>query len=140
MLTDTKIRSAKPREKPYKLADDRGLTLLVEKSGACWWRFRYRWQGREKMLGLGTYPDVSLAVARERRDSARRQVAQSIDPSAHRKAERAALSNSFEAVALEWLAAGCPGGRGKGLEAGTVEQLRHRLKTYVFPYIVHAPL
>ena len=109
MLSDTKIRSAKPREKAYKLADDRGLTLLIQRSGARWWRFQYRWQSREKMLSLGTYPDVSRADARERRDTARRQLAQGIDPSAHRKAERAALSDSFEAVALEWLAAGCPG-------------------------------
>jgi integrase len=140
MLTNTKIRSAKPREKAYKLADDRGLTLLVQPGGARWWRFRYRWQGREKMLSLGIYPDVPLADARERRDEARRLLAQGIDPSAHRKAERAALSDSFEAVALEWLAAGCPGGRGKEIEAGTVEQLRHRLNTYVFPYIGNWPV
>jgi len=56
MLADAKIRSAKPRQKPYKLADDRGLTLLVQRSGARWWRFTYRWQGREKMLSLGTLP------------------------------------------------------------------------------------
>jgi integrase len=140
MLTDTKIRGAKARERPYKLADERGLTLLIQPSGARWWRFRSRWQGREKMLSFGTYPDVSLAEARDRRDDARRQIGQGIDPSAHRKAERAALADSFEAVALEWFSAGCPGGRGQGVEVGTIEQLQHRLKTYVFPYVGNWPI
>ena len=102
-LTDTAIRSAKPRGRPYKLFDSRGLYLAVQPSGARWWRFKFRLQGREKLLSLGVYDDVSLAKARGRRDQARRLVADGIDPSAARKAERAARGTTFESVALEWL-------------------------------------
>lgn len=107
-LTDTAIRTAKPEAKAKKLADERGLFLLVTPSGGKWWRFKYRFDGKEKLLSLGTYPDVSLKSARERRDDARRLLADGINPGEHRKAtktmraERAA--NSFEVVAREWFA------------------------------------
>lgn len=66
MLTGAKVRASKPREKPYKLTDERGLMLVsVQPNGARWWRLRYRYNGREKMISLGTYPDTSLAIARE---------------------------------------------------------------------------
>jgi integrase len=103
-LSDVAIRAAKPREKAYKLTDGDGLTLIVNPNGAKWWRFRYRFAGREKMLSLGTYPEVSVKMARERRDSARKLVAEGIDPSAKRRAEKVAQSDSFEAVAREWFA------------------------------------
>jgi integrase len=107
-LTDTAIRNAKPTAKPQKLFDDRGLFLLVTPSGGKWWRFKYRFDGKEKLLSVGVYPDVSLAKARERREDARKLIADNIDPGANRKAaksvrvERAA--NSFEVVAREWFA------------------------------------
>lgn len=66
-LTDTAVRNAKPREKPYKLGDSLGLFLLVQPSGGKLWRMKYRIDGREKKLGIGTYPEVGLAEARERR-------------------------------------------------------------------------
>lgn len=107
MLTDTLVRKTKAPVKPKKLADERGLYLLLTPSGGKWWRFKYRFAGKEKLLSLGIYPDVSLAKAREARDEARRQVADGTDPSAARqqdkreKAESAA--NDFETLAREWL-------------------------------------
>lgn len=105
-LTDTAIRQAKPQEKPFKLADERGLFLLVQPAGSKLWRFKYRWQGKEKLLALGRYPDVSLASARKLRDAARERLAAGEDPSAARKATRqaakVAADNTFEATARAW--------------------------------------
>ncbi|MCX7153059.1 MAG: Arm DNA-binding domain-containing protein, partial [Proteobacteria bacterium] len=70
-LSDTAVRNAKPGEKPAKMFDERGLFLIVTPAGGKWWRFRYSFDGKEKLLSLGTYPDVSLASARQRRDQAR---------------------------------------------------------------------
>ena len=80
-LTDTAIRNAKPREKPYKLADGGGLFLQVYPGGGKLWRQKYRVDGREKKLSLGAYPEISLAEARRRRESAREQMAMGRDPS-----------------------------------------------------------
>lgn len=105
-LTDIAIRTAKPGAKPQKLFDERGLFLIVTPTGGKWWRLKYRFEGKEKLLSLGTYPDVSLKDARERRDAARRLLSDDIDPSLNRKAHKAsrvlAASNSFEVVAREW--------------------------------------
>ncbi len=70
-ITDTAIRNAEPKEKPYSLADERGLSILIQPAGGKWWRFRYRFDGKAKMLSFGIYPDVGLADARERREAAR---------------------------------------------------------------------
>ena len=104
MLTPSAVSNAKPAEKPYKLADGRGLHLAVQPSGAKWWRWRYRRPGmhKENTLSLGTYPDVSLRKARERRDDARKLLADGIDPRERRRAEAKAARDSFEAVAREW--------------------------------------
>jgi hypothetical protein len=105
-LTDPAIRNAKPRDAVYNLPDGGGLGLEVQPSGAKWWRLRYRFGGKEKMLSLGTHPEVSLKDARERRDNARKDIAAGIDPGAKRKAEKetrtALAANTFEAVAREW--------------------------------------
>ena len=107
-LTDVAIRKAKPGEKPLKLSDERGLYLEIAPKGGKWWRFKYRFEGKEKRLSLGVYPDVSLKDARERRDAARKLVADGVDPSANRKAQKAAkvdrTENSFEVVTREWFA------------------------------------
>ena len=71
MLTDKAIQAAKPKARPYKLADGEGLTLLVKPTGSKLWRFRYRHEGREKMLGFGSYPDTSAKRARDKRDQAK---------------------------------------------------------------------
>jgi integrase len=102
-LSEARVRASKPAVKPYKIFDERGLFLLVAPSGGRLWRFRYRFGGAEKLLALGSYPDVPLKRAREKRDEARRLVADGIDPSAKRQAEKAAQVDSFQAVALEWL-------------------------------------
>ena len=105
-LTDTAIRNAKPAPKQYKMTDGSGLFLLVTPKGGKWWRFKYRFGGKEKQLSLGTYPDVSLKDARGRRDEARKLVGNGVDPSEVRKAQKAsdAGAESFEAVAREWMA------------------------------------
>ena len=113
-LHESRIRAAKPTEKPYKLFDERGLFLLVTAAGGRLWRFRYRLGGVEKLLTLGAYPDVPLKRAREKRDDARKLVAEGIDPSAKRQAERSAAANTFVAVADEWLMT-----KKRSLSAGT---------------------
>lgn len=107
-LSDTAIRNAKPSSKPTKLFDERGLFLIVTPSGSKWWRFRYKFDGKEKLLSLGVYPDIGLKLARERREAARKLVAEGVDPSENRKAMKSAradrAANSFEVVTREWFA------------------------------------
>jgi len=134
MLTDTKIRSAKSRDKPYKIFDGGGLHIVVNPNGSKWWRLKYRFDGREKSLSLGVYDDTSLKVARTKRTEAHQLLDDGIDPSEQRRVERSAKVDTFESVALEWLDLAGKAKRG-GLRPGTIEQLRHRLKTYAFPYI-----
>ena len=88
-LTNTAIRNAKPGDKAKRMFDGRGLYLEVSPRGGKWWRLKYRFAGKEKRLSLGVYPDVSLK-SRERRDEARRLLANEVDPSEHRKAIKAA--------------------------------------------------
>lgn len=107
-LTHTAIRHAKPSEKSYRLYDGAGLYLEISPAGGKWWRFKYRFAGKEKRLSLGVWPEVSLGEARERREAARRQVANGIDPSAARQASKHAPGDSFEAVAREWYAKRVP--------------------------------
>ena len=106
-LTDTAIRKAKPRSKPYKMFDAGGLFLLVTPSGGKWWRFKYHFAGKEKLLSLGTYPDIPLKEARDRRDHERKKLADKIDPAVNRLAVKMAWSdnqaNSFEVIAREWI-------------------------------------
>src|SRR4029077_2815289 len=87
-LTDTAIRSAKPKEKTSKLFDSGGLYLEVNPAGGKWWRWKYRFAGKEKRLSFGVYPDVTLKAAREKRDACRQQLAAGIDPGEARKAEK----------------------------------------------------
>ena len=106
-LKDTAIRTAKPADKAWKLTDERGLYLLVQPSGVKLWRMNYRFEGKQKTLSFGTYPDTGLKLARDRRDDARKQLAEGIDPGAVRKNEkqerRTAQGNTFELVAREWM-------------------------------------
>lgn len=108
-LTDTRIRSLKPKERAYKLSDGAGLHLEVRPTGARLWRFRYRLAGKENMFAIGAYPEVSLAEAREARDTARKQVRSGVHPAHQRKSDRIKAAyenaNTFEAVAREWLKA-----------------------------------
>ena len=103
MLSDTELRRLKPAEKSYKRADERGLYVLVNPDGSKWWRFKYRYDAREKLLSVGTYPDTSLKLAREKRDDARRLLAADIDASAKRQAEKLSRADTFGAIGREWL-------------------------------------
>lgn len=138
-LTDTAIRNAKPGTKPVKMFDESGLFLLVAPSGGKWWRFKYRFGGKEKLLSLGTYPEVSLKEARDKRDEARKQVATGIDPGEHRKAHKAAKAertgNSFEIVAREWFAKYSP-----NWVASHSDKIIRRLERDVFPWIGGRPI
>lgn len=106
-LTNIEVRNVKRSEKTTKLFDERGLYLEISPSGGRWWRWKYRFNGKEKRLSLGVYPDVSLKQARERRDDHRKMLANNIDPSENRKAAKAShasrSANSFEIVAREWM-------------------------------------
>jgi hypothetical protein len=106
-LSDTRIRNAKPSEKPYKLADGGGLYLEIKPTGVKLWRYRYRIAGRENVFAISAYPAVSLSDARQARDTARKLVKQGIHPAHQRKAERIRRehegANTFEAIAREWL-------------------------------------
>jgi integrase len=108
MLNQFTITKAKPRETPYKLADGDGLHLLVHPGGSRLWRFRYRFGGKENMLALGSFPEVTLASARSKRDDARKLLADGIDPSLKRKTDKLAAAaitgNTFGAVAAEHIA------------------------------------
>ena len=87
MITDAKLKSAKGRDKPYKLHDDKGLFLIVRPNGNKWWRFKYRFEDRAKEISLGVYPEVKLKQARDLRNEYREDVADKIEPSAKRQAE-----------------------------------------------------
>lgn len=138
-LKDVAIRTAKRREKPYKLADGGGLFLLVNPNGSKLWRLKYRVAGKEKLLAIGIYPDVPLADAREARDHARRLLAAGSDPAAHRKAGKVqakdAAANSFEVVAREWLAM-----KADELAPVTFNKARWMLEAFAFPHIGAKPL
>lgn len=105
-LTETKVKTLKSEAKAYKSADGGGLYLLVNPGGSKLWRLKYRINGVEKVLAIGAYPDISIKLAREQRDAARRLIAQGLDPMAQRKAEkvadRIAKENSFESIARVW--------------------------------------
>lgn len=146
-LTDTAIRNAKPGKtpkgkataKPYKMGDAGGLYLEVAPTGAKYWRFKYRIGGKQKRLSMGVYPDVPLAKARERRDEARKLLADGIDPSEHRKATKTAradrAANSFEVVAREWY-----GKLGPTWNAAHGDRIIRRLERDVFPWIGGRPV
>jgi len=138
-LTDTAIRNAKPVQKAKKLFDGGGLYLEVAPSGGKWWRLKYRFGGKEKRLSLGVYPDVSLKDARERRDTARKLLANEIDPSENRKAKKAATvegaANSFEVVAREWFAKRSP-----NWSASHTDRIIRRLEQDIFPWIGGKPI
>lgn len=106
-LTDTKVRSAKPEEKEYSLVDGDGMSLLVKPSGSKYWRFRFRFGGKQHLMAFGVYPEISLASARQKREEARKLVAAGVDPREHKRAvkeEQAKEIITFEKVAREWLA------------------------------------
>jgi integrase len=136
-LTDVAVRSAKPREKMFKLSDSGGLYLQVTTTGGKRWRWKYRVAGTEKCLSFGTYPDVPLKAAREKRDAARQQLAAGVDPGAARRAEKLAQAGaeSFEAVAREWHAKFSP-----NWETSSSKRILSRFERDVFPWLGKRPI
>lgn len=132
MLTDTSIKNAKPKEKPYKLADGGGLYLLVTPNGSRLWRLKYRVGGIEKLLSFGSYPQVSLKEARDKAFEAKQGLSSGIDPSQAKKAQKASASgaDSFEAVAREWF-----GKFSTGWAPGHAERVIRLLERDVFPWL-----
>jgi integrase len=127
-LTDTAVRSAKPKEKPYKVTDAQGLYLLVNPKGSKLWRVKYRMNGVERKLSLGSYPEITLAEARAARDAARKQLAHAVDPNIAKRQARieasVRASNSFASVAEDLIEK-----KGKeGLAQATLEKQRWLLK------------
>jgi len=138
-LTAVGIRNAAPTDKPFKLSDGGGMFLLVMPNGARYWRVKFRHAGKEKVLALGVYPEVTLAEARQRRDTARGAIRDGRDPSADRRSERlqAKLSadNTFEAIAREWLES-----QKKKLAVATYDKAVAMLEGNVFPWLGARPI
>lgn len=104
-LTDTKVRSAKPEAKEYSLVDGDGMFLLIHPNGSKYWRFRFRFGGKQHLMAFGVYPETSLADARHKREAARKLVAAGIDPREQKRAVKEELAKevfTFEVVAREW--------------------------------------
>jgi len=139
MLTDTRVRTAKPQAKLYKLSDERGLHLSVYPSGSKLWQMRYRIEGIERTASLGKYPEVTLAEAREKRDQMRKLVANDIDPvqsqKAAKEAKKLAQAHSFEAVARTWYE-----GWSLARSPRHAEYVIRRLEADVFPLIGSRPV
>ena len=136
-LTDTAVRAAKPQTRTRKLFDGGGLYLEVSPAGGKWWRWKYRFGGKEKRLSLGVYPDVSLKSARERRDAVRQQLAAGLDPGHARKAQKLALADedSFEAIAREWHAK-----FSSGWVPSHGDRILRRFENDLFPWLGQRPV
>jgi integrase len=138
-LTAVAARNAQPREKMYRLAAGKGLYLQVMPNGAKYWRLKYRLAQKAKMIGLGVFPEMTLAAARDARDEARRLLARGVDPSTVRKVEkvkrRVAVDDNFEACARAWFA-----GKSPRWVDTYAEKVIRRLEMYVFPHIGSLPI
>lgn len=138
-LTDTAVRNAKPTSKAVKMYDEAGLYLQVTPSGGKWWRFKYRYLGKEKLLSLGTYPDVSLKAARAKRDDARKLLSNGSNPSAVKQTqkyeENLKAANTLEAIGREWYA--------KQLDKWaptTASKVKSMLEKNIYPYLGKTPI
>ena len=139
MLSKLLIDKTKPQAKSVRLSDGRGMYLEISPAGGKWWRFKYRFAGKERRISLGVYPDVPLAAAREKREEARRQVAAGIDPGEQRKAAKVALiestENTFDAIAREWF-----GLFSTKWVKGHADKIIRRLELNVFPWLGSRPI
>jgi integrase len=138
-LSTAKIQNAAAQKKTVRLFDGRGLYLEIAPTGSRWWRFKYRFAGKEKRISLGVYPDVGLKKARDRRDEMRKLVADGIDPSAARKQQKLMAlddaANTFEAIAREWFEK-----HSANWEASYSVKLLARLEANVFPWLGDRPI
>lgn len=133
-LTARQVDTSKPKDKPYKLSDGGGLYLLVNPNGSRYWRLKYRIAGKEKLLALGVYPDITLAEARQKRADAKKVLAAGGDPGQEKQEEKQAkeqaVANSFERLAMEWHAH-----KSTSWSEGYAEHLLMYLKKDIFPFI-----
>lgn len=133
-LTDLQIRNAIPQEKQYKLSAGLGLYLVVSPKGGKWWRVRYRFNGKQKELSVGTYPKVSLKEAKKRRDNIRNQVEEGLDPAVERKVQKLhkqnLSDNSFESIAREWYEK-----HSTNWSESNKSRISNRLEKDVYPFI-----
>jgi integrase len=152
-LTVKEIEAAKPNAKPFTLFDGQGLYLLIQPNGSKLWRWKYRYEGKPRLIAFGQYPDISLATARDRHAAARAELNKGHDPSAQRKAHKDAAkaqdeaakaeaaaeqdraANSFKAIALKWHE-----WWSKGVDADTAAYILRRLEADVFPAFGHLPI
>ncbi|MBV1883725.1 MAG: tyrosine-type recombinase/integrase [Pseudomonadales bacterium] len=135
-LTAVAVKTAKPKEKPYKLSDGGGMYILVNPNGSRYWRLKYRFNSKEKVLALGVYPDVSLADARKETAKAKELLENGSDPSAHKKTAKIEISaTTFEFVALDWFE------KNKGRwSTGHAKRVKQSLVVDVFPTIGLIPI
>lgn len=137
-LSDTKIRTTKPTDKPIKLFDGGGLFLLVTPTGGKLWNLKYRVDGKESRIALGAYPDVSLAEARQRRDQTKTLLANGVNPSETKKAQKSAQTqeqDTFEVIAREWHAKYAP-----TWADSHADKIIRRLELFVFPWLGKKPI
>lgn len=138
-LSDREIKSVKPKDKDYKLSDGKGLYLLVTKAGGKLFRLKYRFEGKEKKLSIGSYPDISLKKARSIRDEAKERLAEGVDPSFYKQAvkeeKQESLANSFETIALEWRSV-----MQKDKAETTQKRVSNILTQYLFPFLGKKPI
>jgi hypothetical protein len=138
-LTDSAIRSFKPIDKAVKLSDGDGLFLIVTPTRGKWWRLKYRFEGKEKLLSFGTYPITSLKDVRDRRDEARKLLANGADPGAVKKAQKAErterAANTFEAVAGKWFEKW-----ETEVTYSTAKSQRERLEKHIMPFLGACPI
>lgn len=137
-ISDTTIKAAKPLDKPYKLADEKGLFVLINPNGSKYFRLKYRFDGKEKTLALGVYPETTLKQAREKRDEARKLIADGIDPNENKKAVKASRAesvlNGFEVIAREWGAKHVNNWEDKN------NRSKRMLESNIFPWLGHKPI
>ncbi|MDL1965672.1 MAG: tyrosine-type recombinase/integrase [Candidatus Desulfofervidus auxilii] len=135
MLTDTKIRNLKPKEKSYKVFDGGGLYLEVTPSGSKLWRYKYRYQGKSKTLALGKYPIVSLAEERRKHLEAKKMLSQGLDPSVVKRQQKIKATKTFEVVAKEWWEA-----KKDKWSKGHASVVWRRLEANVLPWLKDKPV
>ncbi|WP_426576977.1 tyrosine-type recombinase/integrase [Xenorhabdus stockiae] len=138
-LTARQVETVKPQDRDFKLSDGGGLYLLVKTTGSKYWRLKYRIAGKEKLLAIGTFPLITLAEARRKRDEAKKLIAEGIDPNQDKKQKKLAaqgeISNTFESIAREWYE-----GRKDRWSVGYREDMMDAFEKDVFPYIGHRPI
>lgn len=133
MLTEAAVKAARATDKPVKRFDEKGLFLFVTPAGGRLWRLKYRIHGKEKLLALGSYPEVPLKRAREKRDEARRLIADGVDPSERKKADQRSMAETFETIAEEWLSK-------QNMKPKTLKKTKWLLDDWLIKYLGSKPI